>query len=270
MHQMTFERLPIIKTSELVERHIKQAIANGELKPGDKLPVEKQMAQQFGISIVTLREGLKALQILGLIEKKKGHGGGVFVSEINNKSIKDFLEYYLGFQDLLPQHLYEVRKIIEPSAVRIAAQKITDNELTQLEENVLYCEKRLAKIGPVIDKEDFFDLDSRNNTFHQLIVNATHNPILSLTIDYIFDFLKNIETIHLLPDFKYTSENIRDHRNILTHLKSRDAKKCEQDMISHLGRLDKYLTLRSSKEEPHGTVSKPERIGFTCLPSGEP
>jgi GntR family transcriptional repressor for pyruvate dehydrogenase complex len=263
MNMMKFERLPIVRASEVVERHIKQAIIDGKLKPVDKLPIEKQMAQQFGISLVTLREALRALQILGLIEKKKGKGGGVFVSEIDNESIKDSLGHYLSFKDLLPQHLYEVRKIIEPSAARLAVQNITTDELGLLEQNVLYCEERLRKIDPVIDEKDFFDLDSRNNTFHRLLANATHNPILSLTIDYIFDFLKGCETVFLVPDFSYTSENIKDHRNIFEHLKRRDTEKCEQEMINHLKRLDDYLVaLKRRTQNPEVVFSLESRSKF--------
>ncbi len=115
----------------------------------------------------------------------------------------------MSFKDLSAHHLYEVRQIIEPSAVKLAVQNIMTDELDKLEENVLYCEEKLRGIGPFIDEKDFFDLDDRNNTFHRLIANATHNPILSLTIDYIFDFLKGCETTYLVPDFNYTSENIK-------------------------------------------------------------
>ena len=238
---MKFEPLQTTRVSELIEAHIKRAVLDEKLKPGDKLPTEKQMAQQFGVSLVTLREALRALEILGLIEKKKGQGGGAFISEIGNESIKNSLGHYLSFKDLSHEHLYEVRKIIEPSVVRLAAQKISTDEIEKIEENVLYCEQKLGEVRSLIEEKDFFDLDDRNNTFHQLIANATHNPILSLTIDYILDFLEGCETTLLVPDFNYTSENIRDHRNILEHLKRRDGQKCEQEMIVHLKRLDEYL-----------------------------
>lgn len=120
-----FKPLPIVRTSELIEKDFKKAIINGKLRPGDKLPTEKQMAEEFGVSVVTLREALTALQVLGLIVKKKGRGGGVIVSEINNEALKDSLGHYLNFKDLLPQHLYEVRSIIEPRASRLAAKNIT-------------------------------------------------------------------------------------------------------------------------------------------------
>ncbi|MEI9478689.1 MAG: FadR/GntR family transcriptional regulator [Deltaproteobacteria bacterium] len=242
MDSMTFKPLPIVRASELIEKEIKKAIIDGKLRPGDKLPTEKDMAKQFAVSLVTLREALRAMQVLGLIERIKGHGGGVFISEIDNDSLKHSLGHYLSLKDLSPQHLYEVRRIIEPCAARLAAQKIAPDEVKRLEENVLYCEEKLGNIGSgIIDGENFFDLDNKNNEFHRLVADGTHNPILSLTVDYVFDFLGRCETSLLMPDFNYTSNNIRDHRNILEHLKRRDAEKCEQEMNLHLRRLDEYL-----------------------------
>jgi len=255
---MKFKSLQIVKTSELVERDIKKAIMNGQLKPGDKLPTEKEMAQQFGVSLVTLREALRGLQLFGLIEKRKGHGGGVFVSEVDNESVKDSLGHYLSLMDLSSKHLYEVREIIEPCAVRLAAQNISSDEVEKLEENVLYCEEKLRKIGPNIAREDFFDLDSNNNTFHRLIANATHNPILGLTIDYVLDFLDHCETVLLVPDLDYVSQGVRDHRSILEHLKRGDSEKCEQEMSIHLRKLDEYLVALQRKTEKSDIVFSPE------------
>ncbi len=241
MENLRFERLPFRRTSERIEKIIREAILGGKLKRGDRLPTEKEMAAQFGVSIVTLREALRGLEILGLIEKKKGQGGGVFVSEIDVDSIKVPLEYFLRLKDLSPQHLYQVRKIIEPPAIRLASQKITPDEIEKIEENVSSCEEQLENVGPVLNEEDFFELDQKNNDFHRLVVGATHNPILSLTIDYVFDFLWACETNLLIPDVDYSIDNVKDHRRILEGLKKRDAERCEQEMFRHLRRLDEYL-----------------------------
>jgi DNA-binding FadR family transcriptional regulator len=83
-----------------------------------------------------------------------------------------------------------VRRIIEPPAIKLAIEKITLDEIRKLEENVSYCEGMLNGMGQQIDDQQFFALDDRNNDFHRLIAEGTHNPILSLTVDYVFDFLK--------------------------------------------------------------------------------
>lgn len=241
MDKITFEPVLFSRVSEHIERKIAESILDGKLKAGDRLPTEKEMAKQFGVSLVTLREALTALQIFGLIEKKKGQGGGVFVSEVNSESIKTALGYFLSFHYLAPQHLYEVRKIIEPPLVRLAAQNITHDEIKKLEKNIAYCEERLRETRGHFTEKEFWELDKEHVNFHRLIAEGTHNPILSLTIDYVFDFLSLCEKELLVTDFQYAASNVSDHKKILRSLKARDAKSCEKEMVRHLRALDEYL-----------------------------
>lgn len=244
MKTLRFEPIFIKRTSEQIEKKIKDSILDGTLKPGDRLPTEKEMAGQFGVSMVTLREALRTLEIFGLIEKRKGQRGGVFISDFKNESIKNSLEYFLSFKDLSAQHLYEVRKIIEPSAIRLAVNKITSAEIEKLDENVIYCEEKLRSSERLIEEKEFFDLDQKNNVFHRIICESTHNPILSLTVDYVLDFLPEFETKILVPDIQYCQDNVADHRSILESLKGRDEDECAKQMLSHLERLDNYLRNR--------------------------
>jgi len=238
--QIKFPPLLISRTSELIQEKLVDAILSGRLVTGDKLPTEREMADQFGVSIVTLREALSQLEVIGLIKKKKGKGGGNFISEIDNNSIKVSLGHFLGFKKLSIRHLYEVRKIIEPPMVRLAIQNITDEELRNLEQNVAYCETRLRE-SRSFNRTEFFDLDEKNVDFHRILANSTHNPVLSLTVDYVFDFLSQTEKELMVPDMKFSIETVKEHRNILELLKQNDGEKCEKEMIEHLKDLDQYL-----------------------------
>lgn len=239
--RIKFEPVLFSRASEYIERKIAELILDGRLKTGDRLPTEKEMARQFGVSLVTLREALRALEIFGLIGKRKGQGGGVFVSEINSDSIKTALGYFLSFHYLSPQHLYEVRKIIEPGVVKFAAQKITSAEIKKLEKNIAHCEEKLRRTKTHFSKKDFFELDKEHVNFHRLIAEMTHNPILILTVDYVFDFLSVCEQDLLVPDRQYVEGTLEDHKRILYYLKKRDGTKCEEEMGRHLVALDRYL-----------------------------
>ena len=258
MERLKFEPLLIRRAADQIEERIKENILNGTLKLGDKLPIEKELAEQFGVSVVTLREALRALETFGLIQKRRGHGGGIFVSQINSESIKVSLGHFLRFKDLSARHLYEVRKIVEPSAIKLAVKKITPDEIEKLEENVCYCEEKLRDISDILDEREFFDLDRKNNDFHRLIAETTHNPILSLTVDYIMEFLPECETKHLVLDVDYCVENIKDHRNIVEGIKERDEEKCAKRMLLHLERLDDYLRNRELDLD-HGRIGTVER-----------
>ena len=241
MNKFQFEPLLLRRTSEYIEEKIRKSILDGALASGDRLPTEKDLAKQFGVSVVTLREALRGLETLGLIEKRKGQKGGIFVSEINNDAIKASIGYFLSFKDLSAEHLYEVRKIIEPAAIKLAVRKITPDEINKLEENVSYVEEKHKKIGVNLSEQDFFDLDLRNNDFHRLIAKSTHNPILNLTVDYIMDFMPVCETRHLILDVNYSLQNIKEHRDILEAIKCVDEEQCEMRMTHHLERLAAYL-----------------------------
>lgn len=241
VNEIKFEPVLFSRASEYIERKIAESILAGKLKAGDRLPTEKEMARQFGVSLVTLREALRALEIFGLIEKRKGRGGGVFVSEINSESIKTALGYFLTFHYLSPQHLYEVRKIVEPVMVRLATQKMRVEDIRKLEKNVAACEERLKKSKKYFTKREFFDLDRENVNFHRLIAEGTHNPVLSLTIEYVFDFLTLCEKDLLMPDFQFSTDTVEEHKRILHFLKKRDGEGAEKAMVHHLRALDKYL-----------------------------
>lgn len=105
MNQIKFEPVPFSRVSKHIERKISEFMLDGKLKAGDRLRIEKEMAKQFGVSLVGLREALRALKIFGLIEKKKGQGGWVFVSRVRSESVKTALGYFLSFSYLSPQHL---------------------------------------------------------------------------------------------------------------------------------------------------------------------
>ena len=255
MEKPLFKPVQAIRMSEHIQKKIKDAILVGRLKSGDRLPTEKEMAEQFGVSMVTMREALRALQIFGLIEKKKGQGGGVFVARMDNESVKASLGNYLAFQNLSYNHLLEVRTIIEPSFIRLMADKLTNEQVLELEDNVLYCEKRCLDVAPFLTDTDFFDLDQKSIDFHRLLAKMTGNPILSLTLDYVFDFLYDCEREVLAPDAKFIMDNTKDHRKILDYLKLRDWDHAEQAMLEHLKTVNATLAAMGERKLKPGEVS---------------
>ena len=169
--------------------------------------------------MVTVKEALRALETLRIIEKKRGHGGGAFVCEIDNQSIKASLGHFLSFKDLSPSHLLEVRRMIESPIVRLAAQKITSEEIVKLEENVANCENQIKQAREPLSDKTFHDVDLKNIAFHRVIAEATHNPILSLTADYVFDFLWECEKDILLPDVKFSIDVVNHHQVTLNYIR---------------------------------------------------
>ncbi len=255
MNKNIFESIHTIRISEHIQKKIRDAILAGRLKYGDRLPTEKGMAEQFGVSVVTLREALRALEIWGLIEKRRGKGGGIFVSQMDNESVKTTLGYYLSLQKLAYHHLLEVRTIIEPQVIRLVAEKLTDGQIQELEDNVVRCEMKCRETPLHLTDTEFYDLDQNCVNFHRLLAKMTGNPILSLTVDYVFDFLYDSEKEVLSPDVQFIIVNTRDHRIILDHLKLKDRDHAEQSMVEHLKTVNKTLSEMEGKKLNAGGVN---------------
>jgi DNA-binding FadR family transcriptional regulator len=249
-----FEPVQAVRISDRIQKKIRDAILAGRLKAGDRLPTEREMAEQFGVSVVTLREALRALEVFGLIEKRRGQGGGIFVSVVDGVSVKTSLGYYLSSQHLSYQHLLEVRAILEPQVIRLLANKMTDAQLRELEENVAYCEERSRVSEPGLTDSEFFDLDQKSVDFHRLLARMTGNPILSLTVEYVFDFLYDAEGDVLAPDLKFIMENTRDHRTILDHLKRGEWDLAKKAMRDHLQTVNKTLAAMAEKKTGPGEL----------------
>lgn len=149
-NKYSFKVIPRSRLAETVENHIRKLILQGDIKPGDKLPTEEEIGKQFGVSIVTVREAVRGMEVLGLIEKRKGKNGGIFVTEVNISPFKDAVGSYLRSKNLTSSDIAQLRLIIEPGATEIATSQVTIDEIAAIEKNILVCEERIKKrSGPI-------------------------------------------------------------------------------------------------------------------------
>ncbi len=244
MSRINFEPLKIRRLSEIVEESIKDLILTGQLKVGSKLPPEPEISKQFGVSIVTVREALRGLEAFGIIKKKRGKDGGVFISQPESNVVINAVHHFFISKKFSAKDLGEARLIVEPPTVAIAALNITPAEILDIENNIKYCESRIARRRNSFSAKDFFDIEERNVEFHRFLAEATHNPFLALTVDYLMDFLISFKKENLIPDVKFSSYSVRDHRDILNNLKNREPDLAQQNMIRHLNLIDKYLVYK--------------------------
>jgi GntR family transcriptional regulator, transcriptional repressor for pyruvate dehydrogenase complex len=240
MKTIEFDSIKIRRATDLIENRISNLIIKGTIKPGEKLPTEKQLSVQFDVSIVTVREALRGLEVAGLIEKKRGKGGGIYVTEINSDSVKTALNTYLKRRKFSASHLAEVRLTIEPTIIRIVTPVITKEELKALEDNLAYCDSKLKNTPPAIPLKDYYDIGEKNIEFHRLIAYATHNPVFVLTMDYLMDFIFDFKKSVFTPDIEHCAQVVNDHHKIFAALKSGKVKEAESRMLSHLKYLEKY------------------------------
>lgn len=154
-------------TDEAIDT-IKQLVVTGRLAPGDRLPSEKDLSVQLGLSRSSLREAVRALALLRVLDVR--HGDGTYVSSLHPELLVGVLESGVDLlQDRTLREVFELRRVLEPAGTALAAQRITDAELAEVE-------RCLRAMEQVSDPEAFVALDLE---FHDRLVRASGNGALA-------------------------------------------------------------------------------------------
>lgn len=223
-----FEAIKNNRISQNIVEQIRGAILDGEIKIGDQLPPEKDLAKHFGVSKSSLREAYRVLEAYGLLEIRQGMSGGAFVKEVDLRTIKDTLVNYLFFQNPGINEYTQIRYFIEPQVVRICAEKATPEDIRELEDNILAMEQEN-------EGEDFpSDLDS---AFHKKLVDITGNKIISLFVECIQTALINIKRI-VHTDDAFLHMVCNGHRKIVMAIRKRDPELASLAMIDHIAEVE--------------------------------
>jgi GntR family transcriptional repressor for pyruvate dehydrogenase complex len=172
---MRFQKLKQIRVSNLLAGQIEEAIELGKLKPGDRLPSERELIKQLGVSRRTISEGLRILEQKGLIEIKVGVKGGAFVNELTTDQISKGLDLLIRFKKLSVLELSEFRKDAEGIIASRAALLATIEEIDYLKSLIAEADE-LFKLNnnDEFDWKAFMDIDKR---MHMTLAKASRNLI---------------------------------------------------------------------------------------------
>jgi DNA-binding FadR family transcriptional regulator len=247
MKEIKFRTIKVRRLSELIEEAISDLILSGQLEFGSRMPTESQISKQFGVSIVTVREALRGLEAFGIIERRRGRKGGTYVVEPKADVPKSAIHYFLTSRNVSPEHLSQVRAILEPATVVLAAKNINKDELKKLEDNVNDCKKRINAKRAEYSSRNFFDIEDRHTEFHRLIAEVTHNPLLILITDYMLDFLSSFEKANLVPDIEYSITTLQNHEKILEDFKSQNVEALLQHVDQCIEFIGDYLISHKKK-----------------------
>lgn len=171
------------RTFEEVAGQVMQLLSQGTLQPGDRLPPERALSQQLGVSRSALREALRGLETSGVIELRKGKSGGAFISRGNPGAVADGMANLLRLGNISFAHLTEARLWIEALVVRIACERATAEDIAALEENLRTAEALYAQ-GRLAEKT------RANIEFHDLLARATRNPVLAIVARTMNDVMR--------------------------------------------------------------------------------
>jgi len=207
---------------QIVEQ-IEQSIRTGQLKPGDQLPAERELAEQFGVSRTAVREAVKTLCEKGLLEAFPGRG--TFVIDDVAHPVRQSMALMLNLaRPEEAAYLVEVRTILEPEIAARAARRAEERHVVALRENIAAMEASLGSSDAFIEA----DLD-----FHLALAEATGNPLIPALIDSIVGLLR-VQRTRTFDAANGPGHGLWHHRRILEAVESHDAEGARQAMRAHL------------------------------------
>lgn len=230
---MKDEKIQIKKTYEIVAESIINMIKSGDLQPGDRLDSIQRLSKRFGVSQSAVREALSGLRVMGLIEMRQGEGTYVKSYDPTHFSLPVSTAFLMKREDV--RDLYELRKILEVGAARLAAKYRDEKDLQQMK--VTIDEMALAKErGEMGEKADL--------KFHMIIANATCNKLLINLMNNVTDIMRETitETRRLLLHTEDRATILLDeHKLIYQAIKEKKPELAAQYMYAHLADVEKTL-----------------------------
>lgn len=221
------------KMSIYIINQIREAILDGKLKPGDRLPTEKELVEQFQVSKHTLREALRALEFMGLLEIRKGAGGGPFVLEVDMETTRNSIINFLHFKNVSVQDLSAVRKIFEPHLARVAAEQVTPELISTLESFNQGCRKLLDNGKSLVGAREEID-------FHVHLAKVDGNQVLMLILDFVNNLLVHTKS-DLKPGVEFCENVLAAHESILDKIRVGDGDGAAEAMLRHVCEVEEGL-----------------------------
>lgn len=220
--------------NEAVRHYVKQYILSQGLNAGDPLPPETQLAQELGVGRSSVREAVKALQSLGIVEVR--HGNGLYVREYNFDPVVETIGYGMRFDTTTLSELAQIRFLLERSVIEDAVKRIEPADLDRLE-NVLAVWRERITTG-----ESHSDLDEE---FHRILYGALNNQTLIKLLEVFWIAFENLDD-PIIRTVKPIEQELEAHRAILEAVKARDANLARQRLMEHFEHLRERIRRATS------------------------
>jgi GntR family transcriptional repressor for pyruvate dehydrogenase complex len=233
-------------STEQVISHVRRLIEGGQLRPGDRLPAERDLAIQIGVSRPTIRAGLTALSAMGVVQAR--HGSGTFIPAGPPSLGSEALRFLVALHGFSREEMYEARRILEVGAAGLAAARATPDHIATLAEEV-------AGMFASMDRPDLFFVHDIN--FHRTVAAASGNPIVASLVEMVsaLYYESRRETAVRASD-----RDLRDaadmHRRIYQCIRAGNPDTARQTMHAHL-----VLASQHQAQEPAETAPAATRSG---------
>lgn len=220
-----------MRVFEGVSNDIRSRVDRGELKPGDKLSSERDLAEQYGVSRSAVREALRSLERGGVIELRKGPKGGTFIRQVDAGLVTESLNDAITFAGVSIASLTESRTIVMTAVARLACERGTDSDFDRMEKSIALTE-RLTREG------DFEARRIQLLDFYRLMGQATRNEVLLILVSALTDLVLKLMSQYNAPPRSTTT---LAHKKIVRCLRRRACEEVVTLMVSHLDKLHTHF-----------------------------
>jgi GntR family transcriptional regulator, transcriptional repressor for pyruvate dehydrogenase complex len=224
-----------LSQSDIVVRGIKDMIVRGELNPNDQLPIEKDLADALSVSRGSLREGVRALSVLGILETRQG--SGTYVTNLEPALLFAPLGFIVDLQyGHDAEQLHSVRRVLETEAAGHAALYITDAQLAEI--TVALNSFELELTAEKLDYERLLELDIE---FHRIVADASQNPVLGALITSLSSRTVRGRLLRAVSDSHAEYNTLAEHRAIKAALADHAPDRARLRMANHLLAVEDFL-----------------------------
>lgn len=216
-------------TDEAITK-IKDMILSGELSAGDRLPPEKELSEKLGLSRSSLREAVKALEIIRVLDVRRGDG--TYVTSLEPKLLTEAMTFIVDLhQDESILDIFEVRRILEPAAAAMAATRITPEQIAALR----------ASMENVDDGTSIEELVDHDLVFHELITAAADNTYLASVLNALSSSTVRARIWRGLTQEKAVDRTLAEHTAIIEALERGDADLAKSLLTVHISGVEHWL-----------------------------
>lgn len=213
------------RVSSSIVLQIRELIRSGTLQPGDRLPPERDLAESFGVSRVSVRDALRVLEAMGLVQIRVGASGGAAITIPGSDLVGETLENMFLMTSIAPEDVAELRLIIELGVITIACVTATDEDIAGMQE---YCEIEAAALA------DGSYTRRHSEEFHARLSRITGNRAMATLARSFEGPLSMFEVRFRRPPQERYTLGVQEHREIVEALTRRDIAAARHRVATHL------------------------------------
>ena len=221
-----------VRLYEAIVKQLQDLITSNKLKTGEKLPPERQLAEELNVSRSSIREALRTLEMMGYLESKVGISGGTFVKDVTMETVVSPFSQMLVRNGNFIADLLETRLVLEIEVARLAALRREDEDLQKIEDAIQSMEDEIKEGGTGINGD---------NEYHRALGAAAHNDVLLNMVRMCGDLMEMQREEHLANLNGESDRALKSHKAIFKAVKDQDEEKAQSLMRKHITNLQSII-----------------------------